>query len=40
MEEKENLIVFPHEISGRFNWTSINVYAIYFVHGEDKYPED
>lgn len=36
MKELENVAVFPHETSGRFNWSSVDATAVYAVHGENE----
>ena len=39
MRQLDNVAVFPHEVSGCFSWSSIDVTAVYAVHGENEVGE-
>lgn len=34
--QSDNVAVFPHEVSGRFSWSSIDITAVYSVYGESE----
>ena len=40
MKEFDNVAVFPHETSGRFNRSAIDPTAVYEVSGEEAKPSE
>ena len=36
LRQSDNVAVFPHEVSGRFSWSSIDITAVYLVYGESE----